>query len=64
MDAFTIKHYTANEQAELRVRIKIPGSWFKNLRGTERSHHYECEAYDFEAAHRFPISRCEIRITV
>ena len=54
MDAFTIKQFPAKEQAELRVRIKIPGSWFKNLRGGERAQSYECEAYDFEAAYRFP----------
>ena len=35
MDAYRIVQYAAKEQAELRVRIKIPGSWkgFNNLSG-------------------------------
>ena len=33
MDAFvvTIKQYEAKEQAELHVRIMVPGTWFPNL---------------------------------
>lgn len=37
MDAWTIKQYPAKEQAELRVRIMVPGSWFPGLTGEERS---------------------------
>ena len=48
-----IKQYAAKEQAELRVRIKIPGSWFPGLRGAEKMELYEAEAYAFEEAHRF-----------
>ena len=31
MDGWAIKQYAAQEQAELRVRILIPGSWFNGL---------------------------------
>ena len=50
---FTFIQYPAREQAELRVRIKIPGSWFNGLSGAERSIKYEAEAYDFVDAHVF-----------
>lgn len=56
MDAFCdrIKQYAAKEQAELRVRIKVPGSWFNNLTPTEARRTYDVEAFDWVAAHRFP----------
>ena len=41
---FAFVQYPAREQAELRVRIKIPGSWFNGLSGAERSVKYEAEA--------------------
>ena len=36
---FTFKQYPAKEQAELKVRIKdkVPGSWFNGLQGAERA---------------------------
>ena len=34
---FTFKQYPAKEQAELRVRVKLPGSWFDNLTSAERT---------------------------
>ena len=43
---FTFIQYPAREQAELRVRIKIPGSWFNGLSGAERSIKYEAEALE------------------
>ena len=54
MDAFCIKQYPAKEQAELRVRIKIPGSWFPGLRGDDKLKLWEVEAYGHEEAHHFP----------
>ena len=54
LSLYTIKQHPAKEQAELRVRINIPGSWFKGLSGTDRARQYECEAYDWEAAYHFP----------
>ena len=48
MDAHVerIHQYAAKEQAELRVRISIPGSWrgFNNLTPSERRVSYEAEA--------------------
>ena len=49
-----IKQYEAKEQAELRVRVMVPGSWFNNLTDAERREKYQAEAYDWVAAHRFP----------
>jgi len=49
-----IKQYPAKEQAELRVRIKIPGTWFANLTPGERSKLYDAEAYASEASWHFP----------
>ena len=49
-----IKQYGAKEQSELRVRVKIPGSWFEGLSSGDRAKDYECEAFAFKAAHRFP----------
>ena len=54
MDSFMIKQYPAKEQAELKVRIKLPGSWFNNLGADERAKHYEVQAYAYEDAFRFP----------
>ena len=48
-----IKQYGAKEQSELRVRVKIPGSWFEGLSG-DRAKDYECEAFGFNAVHLFP----------
>jgi hypothetical protein len=51
MDAHVerIHQYAAKEQAELRVRISIPGSWrgFNNLTPSERRVSYEAEAIDW-----------------
>ena len=46
MDAFidTIKQYDAKEQAELHVRIQVPGRWFVNLTAAEQKLNYEAEA--------------------
>lgn len=49
-----IKQYPAKEQAELRVRVQVPGSWFGGLLPAERRQHYEAEAYDWKEAHHFP----------
>ena len=54
MDEYMIKQYPAKEQAELKVRIKVPGSWFPGMRGDERGKEYEVQAYDHEPAQRFP----------
>ena len=50
---FTFKQYPAKEQAELKVRIKVPGSWFNGLQGAERACMYEVQAYDWVEAHSF-----------
>ena len=50
---FTYKQYPAKEQAELKVRIKVPGSWFNGLQGAERACMYEVQAYDWVEAHPF-----------
>ena len=52
MTSFVIKQYPAKEQAELKVRIKLPGSWFNNLSEAGRAQQYEVQAYDFEEAYR------------
>ena len=46
MEAFVekIKQYPAKEQAELKVRVKIPGSWFTGLVGAEKAEMYEAWA--------------------
>ena len=56
MTSFVIKQYPAKEQAELKVSIKLPGSWFNNLSEADRAQQYEVQAYDFEEAYRFPKS--------
>jgi hypothetical protein len=45
MDAFLdpVRQYPAQEQAELRVRVKVPGSWFSGLTTAERAAAYEAE---------------------
>ena len=54
MDRFLIKAYPAKEQAELKVKIKLPGSWFPGLTGAEAAQQYEVQAYDYKDAHHFP----------
>ena len=46
MDGFVdqIKQYAGKEQAELRVRVMLPGSWFNNLTDAEKRQKYEAEA--------------------
>ena len=55
MDGFVdrIKQYPAKEQAELRVRVNVPGSWFNNLSSAKRGQKYVGEAVGFEAAFHF-----------
>jgi hypothetical protein len=48
-----IVQHPAKEQGELRVRVKVPGSWFPGLSAAERGQDYEAEAYDSAEAHRF-----------
>ena len=57
LEDFTFKQYAAKEQAELKVRIDVPGSWFNGLEGAERSATYEAQAYDYEEAHVFKKNR-------
>ena len=59
MDGYMIKQYPAKEQAELRVRIKVPGSWhgFNNLSSAEKQEMYDAEAVDWVEAHRFSKTR-------
>lgn len=54
MEGFFIRQYDAKEQAELRVRVKIPGSWFGGLTAGEARQDYWCEAFAHEDAHHFP----------
>ena len=50
-----IKQYPAKEQAELKVKVKIPGSWFGgSLTSEERKELYWAQAKDSAEAHRFP----------
>ena len=53
LSAYAFKQYPAKEQAELRVRIKVPGSWFDNLTPTESAERYKAEAYESVEAHKF-----------
>ena len=59
LDSFVEKivQYNGKEQAELRVRIKLPGSWFDGLVGEEKAQQYEAEAFEYVPSHRFPKSR-------
>ena len=56
MEAFVdkIKQYPAKEQADMKVKIKMPGSWFKNLTPAERRADYEVMAVDWDPNHTFP----------
>ena len=58
MDAHVerIHQYAAQEQADLRVRIKVPGSWkgFNNLTPAERRAEYSAEATDWVPSFKFP----------
>ena len=56
MDASTerIKQYPAMEQAELRVRVMLPGNMFPGLMPSEQREKYEAEANGYELAHTFP----------
>eukprot|EP00966_Prymnesium_polylepis_P084753 1961975-Prymnesium_polylepis.1 len=56
MDAFTdrIKQYPAKEQAELRVRVMMPGNMFPGLTMSEARERYEAEAFGHEGAYTFP----------
>ena len=49
-----IKQYPAKEQAELRVRVMLPGNMFPGLTPSESRAKYEAEANGFELAHNFP----------
>ena len=55
MDGFVerIHQYDGKEQAELRVRIKIPGTWFDGLTAAEKLEHYEAEAFEYVPLHSF-----------
>ena len=59
MDGFVerIKQYPAKEQAELRVRVMLPGNMFPGLTPTEQRDKYEAEASGYELAHTFPAVR-------
>ena len=54
MQDYLIKQHPAKEQSELKVRIKMPGSWFGGLRPTEKIMQYEVQAFNFEDAYHFP----------
>lgn len=56
MDRFTerIKQYPAKEQAELRVRVMLPGNMFPGLTPSEMRAKYEAEAFGFEETYHFP----------
>ena len=50
-----IKQYPAQEQAELKVRAQVPGSWFGGqLTAAEKSELYWAQAKGFSMARRFP----------
>ena len=67
MDAYVeyIHQYEAKEQAELRVRINVPGKWFPGLTPAEKKEDYEAEAIDWDPSHKFPKrgERKEMRCT-
>ena len=49
-----IKQYPAKEQVELKVRVKVPGSWFPgNLTAEEKRQKYEAQATDWAQAKAF-----------
>jgi hypothetical protein len=52
-----IKQYPAKEQAELKVKVQIPGSWFGgSLTPEEKRELYWAQANDSSEAHKFPRS--------
>lgn len=58
LDAFTFKQYPGQQQVDLKVKIKVPGSWFSkgaagSLTLTERRDSYEAIAVEFDPAKRF-----------
>ena len=54
MQDYLIKQHPAKEHSELKVRIKMPGSWFGGLRPTEKIIQYEVQAFNYEDAYHFP----------
>ena len=49
-----IKQYPAKEQVELKVRVKVPGSWFPgNLTAEEKRQKYAAQATDWAQAKAF-----------
>ena len=52
-----IKQYDGKEQAELRVRIELPGSFFDGLTSTERAEKYGAEAFEYVPVHHFAKTR-------
>ena len=49
-----IKQYPAKEQVEMKVRVKVPGSWFPgNLTAEEKRQKYEAQAADWAQAKTF-----------
>ena len=49
-----IKQYPAKEQVELKVLVKVPGSWFPgNLTAEEKRQRYEAQAADWAQAKAF-----------
>ena len=50
-----IKQYPAKEQAELKVKVQIPGSWFGgSLTPEEKRELYWSQARGSSEAHKFP----------
>ena len=47
-----IKQYPAQEQVDLKVRVKVPGSLFPGLTPDERMAKYEAQATQAIPAHR------------
>ena len=53
-----LAQYPAKEQAELSVKVKVPGSWFGGqLSSAERAELYECQAYEHSDAHEFTVKK-------
>ena len=48
-----ITYYPGQEQVDLKVEIKIPGSQWPGLTGAERRELYPCIAVEFDACHHF-----------
>ena len=49
-----IKQYPAKEQAEMRVRVMLPGNMFPGLSPSEQREKYLAEANGYELQHTFP----------